>query len=168
MSRKKAPSGATHEAVQKAALEIDHHLHAVRQTLLRPVWHEIARSRLTGPQLAVLRAVVAAEGISLKELSREVGLAHSTVSGIVDRLAQRGLVQRKADQRDGRVTRVVMSAPVRAWMRDELPLIKTSPLVSGLAAASPSEMRTIIAGLRTLRRILEKGRQIFAGHQAMR
>jgi DNA-binding MarR family transcriptional regulator len=41
------------------------------------------------PQSAVIQAVVKHDGISLKDLSREVSLAHSTVSGIVDRLEKR-------------------------------------------------------------------------------
>ena len=156
MSKRRAPRGGIPDDVQRAAAEIDQHLHAVRQTLLRPVWHEIARSRLTGPQLAVLRTVVGADGISLKELSREVGLAHSTVSAIVDRLVHRGLIRRKADPRDGRVTKLVVSAQVRTWIRDKLPLIKTNPLASGLSRASRSEKSAIIAGLRALRRIIEE------------
>ena len=37
-----------------------------------------------------MRIVVRNDGISLKELSAAVNLAHSTVSGIVDRLEKRG------------------------------------------------------------------------------
>jgi len=36
-------------------------------------------------------------GMSVKELSQKVGLSHSTVSGIVDRLERKGLAARVQD-----------------------------------------------------------------------
>ena len=38
------------------------------------------------------------DGLSVKELSRRMGLSHSTVSGIVDRLERRGLVARRVQR----------------------------------------------------------------------
>jgi len=89
---------------------------------------ERARSRLTGPLVAV-------DGISAKDLGRELGLAHSTVSGIVGRLARRNLVERKDGERDRRVTRVLASHQVRAWMRNRQALHRVSPLVKELRLA---------------------------------
>jgi DNA-binding MarR family transcriptional regulator len=42
----------------------------------------------------VMQALVQSEGLSLKQLSAQVSLAQSTVSGIVDRLQARGMVVR--------------------------------------------------------------------------
>ena len=142
--------------IQELAQEIDQHLRAIQQLLRRPIEQEVARSRLTRPQLAVLRAVVFADGISLKDLSREVSLAHSTVSGIVDRLERRGLVHRRAGVKDRRVTGVVMSSAVQSWLQNRLPLLKVSPLVSVLSRAKSAQIIGILTGVRTLRRVLEE------------
>ena len=50
----------------------------------------------------VMQALVQSEGLSLKQLSAQVSLAHSTVSVIVDRLQARGMVVRSKDETDGR------------------------------------------------------------------
>src|SRR5260370_34550614 len=71
-------------AAQAQRMERD--LSVIRRTLRKPLEAEVAKGELTVPQSAVMQVVVRQNGISLKDLSREVSLAHSTVSGIVDRL----------------------------------------------------------------------------------
>jgi DNA-binding MarR family transcriptional regulator len=137
------------------AQEIDQHLRAIRRTLRQPAEAEFSKSGLTGPQRSVMQAVVLARGLSLKEASRQVGLAHSTVSGIVDRLERQGLVERHTDKKDHRVKLIVASKVVRDYVRDTLPTLVVHPLVEALKRAKPVERREILEGLRTLRRVLE-------------
>lgn len=139
----------------RMAQEIEGHLRAVRQILRRPVEAEFARGNLTGPQRSVMEALFHSSGMPLKELSRRIGLAHSTVSGIVDRLEQRGLVERQSDDSDRRATKILVSQMVRDYMRDTLPAIAVHPVTSALRRAKPSERTAIIEGLRTLRRLVE-------------
>ena len=133
----------------RLAEEIDLHLRTVRQVLRRPVEAEFARGGLTGPQRSVMHVVVQSDGISLKDLSKQVGLAHSTVSGIVDRLKKQGLVERKTDAGDGRITRIGASKAVRDYLRDTLPRLEIHPLVEALRRAKPAERNQILDGLRT-------------------
>lgn len=138
------------------AEEIDLHLKAVRQILRQPVEAEFARGNLTGPQRSVMHVVVQSDGISLKDLSKQVGLAHSTVSGIVDRLEKQGLVERKPYAGDGRISVITASKVVRDFLRDTLPSLTIHPLVEALRRAKPAERNQILDGLRTLRRVVEK------------
>jgi DNA-binding MarR family transcriptional regulator len=140
----------------RMAEEIDLHLRTVRQVLRQPVEAEFARGELTGPQRSVMHVVVQSDGISLKDLSRQVGLAHSTVSGIVDRLEKQGLVERKPDAGDGRISLITASKAVRDYLRDTLPGLTIHPLVKALRRAKPAERDQILNGLRTLHRIVEK------------
>src|ERR1700730_7166740 len=139
------------------AEKIDLHLKTVRHILRRPVDAEFARGRLTGPQRSVMHVVVQSDGISVKDLSKQIGLAHSTVSGIVDRLEMQGLLARKADTNDGRISLISASKAVRDYMRDTLPGLTIHPLVEALRRAKPAERIHIVEGLRTLRRVVEKG-----------
>ena len=75
-----------HEELNTLAREISEHLSVIRQILRRPMEAEFARGHLTGPQQLVMEVLVRSHGLSLKELSQQVSLSHSTVSGIVDRL----------------------------------------------------------------------------------
>jgi DNA-binding MarR family transcriptional regulator len=140
----------------RLAEEIDQHLRIVRQVLRQPVEAEFSRGGLTGPQRSVMHVVVRSDGMSLKDLSKQVGLAHSTVSGIVDRLETRGLLERKTDAADGRTRRIAASKVVRNYLRDTLPGLEIHPLVEALRRAKPAEREQILDGLRTLRRIVEK------------
>jgi DNA-binding MarR family transcriptional regulator len=135
------------------AQEIDQHLRAVRQELRQPVEAEFAKGGLTGPQRSVMHALVHSDGLSLKELSRQVGLVHSTVSGIVDRLEKQGLVERRTDSRDRRITMIEASPRVRNYVRNILPALEIHPLEEALGRAKPSERAAILEGLRTLRRL---------------
>jgi DNA-binding MarR family transcriptional regulator len=135
------------------AQEIDQHLRAVRQALRQPVEAEFAKGGLTGPQRSVMHALVHSNGLSLKELSRQVGLAHSTVSGIVDRLEKQGLAERRTDSRDRRVTKIAASPRVRNYVRNILPALELHPLEQALGRAKPSERAAILQGLRILQRL---------------
>jgi len=137
------------------AAEIEAHLSAVRQVLRQPVEAEFARGNLTAPQRSVMQALFHTDGLSLKDLSRRVGLAHSTVSGIVDRLEKRGLAERRPDPSDGRASVIVVSQAVRAYMRDAFPALVLNPVIAALRSARPAERAVILEGLRTLRRVLE-------------
>lgn len=50
---------------------------------------------------------------TMAELAGYLGLERSTVSGLVDRAAQRGLLRKKADAADGRSVRVSLTAEAR-------------------------------------------------------
>ncbi len=137
------------------AQEVEGHLAAIRQTLRQPVEAEFARGNLTGPQRSVMQALFHSSGLSLKDLSRQVGLAHSTVSGIVDRLEKRGLAQRRPHPNDGRASTIVVSEQVRDYMRDTFPAVVLHPVTAALQRAKPAERIVILEGLRTLRRVIE-------------
>ena len=146
------------EVLLKLAQEIDQHLSIIRQRLREPLETEFARGGLTGPQRMVMQALVQSEGLSLKQLSAQVSLAHSTVSGIVDRLQARGMVVRNRDEVDGRATVIAPSAPVRDFLANRMPELAISPLTEALRGASSSEQATVLRGLRKLRSLIEQSR----------
>ena len=59
----------------------------------REVHRDVAGSGLTGPQVRAIEVLFDRRPLCLKELSTELHLSHSTVSGIVDRLARRRFVR---------------------------------------------------------------------------
>jgi DNA-binding MarR family transcriptional regulator len=142
--------------LRQLALELEQHLTAIRQEIRRPVEAEFAKGGLTGPQRSVMQALVQSEGVSLKALTARVGLAHSTVSGIVDRLEKRGLVERQLDLNDRRHIRIMVSGEVREFMEKRYPAIAAHPLFDVLLLAGPADRKAILTGIRTLRRLLNK------------
>jgi len=153
MAKKKSRTGEE-AGLRQLALELEQHLTSIRQEIRRPVEAEFAKGGLTGPQRSVMQVLVKSDGRSLKELTAQVGLAHSTVSGIVDRLAKRGLVQREPNLSDRRHTRIFVSCEVREFMKEKYPIIAAHPLYDVLRAADATERNAIVTGIRTLRRLI--------------
>jgi DNA-binding MarR family transcriptional regulator len=128
----------------------------IRQKLREPLETEFARGELTGPQRMVMEALVRSNGLSLKQLSAQVSLAHSTVSGIVDRLQVKGMVVRHRDEADGRATVIAPSAEVRDFLSNRMPQLAISPLTRALREATDSERAIVLRGLRKLRAVMER------------
>jgi DNA-binding MarR family transcriptional regulator len=103
---------------------------------------------LSGPQLWALTVLEASPELSLNELSARLFAHASTVSGIVDRLSERGALRRRADPVDRRGIRLSLTPEGRALLRRSPP-----PVQMGLRRAL-EEMPA--AQLRQLRRSLEQ------------
>jgi DNA-binding MarR family transcriptional regulator len=155
---KKQQPSSPDESLVKLAQEMDQHLNVIRQRLREPLETEFARGNLTGPQRMVMHALVLSQGLSLKQLSAQVSLAHSTVSGIVDRLQARGMVIRRRDETDGRASVIAPSSEVRDFLANRMPELAITPLAEALRAASDTERVTILRGLRKLRALVERSR----------
>jgi len=103
-----------------------------------------------------MQALIEKNGMSLKDLSAAVGMAHSTVSGIVDRLEKRGMLETPGRHSRPSLYQDRRLQAVRDYMRNEMPSIQLQPIVRALQRANPTECETIIEGLRTLRRLMEQ------------
>lgn len=141
-------------AAQAECIERD--LSAIRRAMRKPLEADVARGALTIPQMALMHEVVAQPGISLKELSRRMSLAHSTVSGIVDRLENRGMLERRADRNDRRVSSLHPTPIVSKYVREQIPALAQGPLQKALAHATPVECDQIAHALQRLRELLEQ------------
>jgi MarR family transcriptional regulator, organic hydroperoxide resistance regulator len=149
------------DAALDEAARISAHLEAIRRALRESI-SAAARDYpvpLTSPQILVLQVLVdharqTGTGLSLSDLSRRVGLAHSTVSGIIGRLERRGLLRRTTRPDDRRFIRIELSAPVKEWVEHDLPGARLRPLVAAVGQATGEERAAILNGLATLERLL--------------
>ncbi len=136
------------------AEEILAHVRALRRDLLRNPFADAERSGLTGPQVTVMACLVSRGPLTLTELSRELGMSHSTASGIVDRLEARDLVRRTPDATDRRRTRIAVTEQVTDYVR-ELEEGPAGRLAAALENASADQRRAIREGLFLLRELLQ-------------
>lgn len=148
---------AEHPAVAALAERMERDLNAIRHAMRTSLRSEVAKGELTRPQTTVMRIVVRNPGCSLREISREVSLSHSTVSGIVDRLEKRGLVERDPDQQDKRFVRIRATMQVRRWMDEKLPALRVGPLQAALERADPEERDSLAEAITRLRTLLTMG-----------
>jgi DNA-binding MarR family transcriptional regulator len=84
----------------------------------------VTRYGLTGPQLSVLRELAPQDGISVGQLTREMLLSQATVTGILDRLARRGLIRRRRSEQDRRRVEVWLTDAGRQMLADAPPLLQ--------------------------------------------
>jgi DNA-binding MarR family transcriptional regulator len=117
--------------------------------LLRNPFAEAEQHGLTGPQVRVMACLVSRGPLAVTELSRTVGMNHSTASGIVDRLQSRGLVRRMQDASDRRRTRIAVTDKVTKYV-SELEEGPAGQLAAALKSASPEQRRAIRRGLTLL------------------
>jgi len=146
--------------VEDDAKRIELQLQAVRRAMRQEFDAEIAKGvekiKLTLPQQLVMAEVVKQNGVSLKDLSARISLAHSTVSGIVDRLVKQGLAERRTLAEDKRVSVIVASAVVKNFLQTNMPRMNRQPLVKALLKATPAERKAVAEGLDALERLLGK------------
>lgn len=74
--------------------------------LVDGVYAEASRAYGLTPQQGQLLCVLLARPYGMSELGETLGLAKSSLTGLVDRTVRRGLVLREADPHDGRAVRV--------------------------------------------------------------
>jgi DNA-binding MarR family transcriptional regulator len=154
------------DTLEQAAL-ISQRLDAIGRIMRSAIWRH-ARAQpgeLTPSQVLALEVLVrelrdGGSGLSLSQLSARMGLAHSTTSGIVDRLAKRGLVRRAAGAGDKRFVSVELTEPVRGWLESELPVARHAPLAAALSKGSADQRAAIVAGLRALHSLLDEAERV--------
>lgn len=99
---------------------------------------EICCEGLTQRQCAILRILTAREGARLSDLASHSRVSASAMSRIVDKLEERGLVERVwGNASDGRAASVAITIAGRATRRqlDRLMLERSAKLVSAVPAA---------------------------------
>jgi DNA-binding MarR family transcriptional regulator len=107
-----------------------------------------AEFELSGPQCHVLRLMEPGAGVPMRRLVQRLGCDASNVTGIIDRLEARGLVERKACPHDRRV-RMVRLTPRGADMRARIVARMAEP-PEPIAALPADDLATLCAILRRM------------------
>jgi DNA-binding MarR family transcriptional regulator len=108
---------------------------------------------LTMPQLKALLLVDSASGASHGEIARGLGVGLSTVTGIVDRLVEHGLVERYTDPDDRRMSRVRVT-DIGSELLDGLWATRGERLGQALASLSQQERSNLQNALQQLADLL--------------
>lgn len=112
---------------------------------------------MTIPQLLCMRAIADARSdggeATVAQVSQDVRLAPSTVSGVLDRLERARLVKRKRNSQDRRQVNLLLTRTGRAKLASVPDL--TSQLADGLRSLSPDELDDVLESLRKVVSLLE-------------
>jgi DNA-binding MarR family transcriptional regulator len=130
----------------------DDHLEELRDALvqisfaLMAVLTEVAAEHdLSLTQLRVL-GILRDRKPTMADLATFTGLERSTVSGLIDRAAQRGLVAKTADPHDGRSVRVTLTGPGRSLVPEITAAIgsRIGPLTGQLSTGEQKRLTALL------------------------
>jgi DNA-binding MarR family transcriptional regulator len=94
-------------------------------------------------------AEAGAGGLTQTELARQLSLTKSTVSRLVDQLADRGWAERRAGPADGRLRTIVLT-PAGDEMAAQVAAARADRLAHLLGRIPPGERAGVVAALQTL------------------
>lgn len=110
---------------------------------------------LTGPQGMLMGNLAHHGEMKICELSERLGLSNSTVSGILDRLENQGLIERTRSREDRRVVYVKVTDEFRKQSKKNFEEINKM-IEQMMSKATPDELEIMLEGMKTLEKVLNR------------
>jgi len=110
---------------------------------------------LTVPQIHIIRILHNNERLKISEISKKMSLVNSTVSGIIDRLEKQELVKRIRSESDKRIVYIELTNKANELVKDLRQTIDNY-FEGVFVNCSKEEIDTILDGLQTLKKVLDK------------
>lgn len=121
------------------------------------IQNKVEQSGVTLPQMRVIKEVVTHQGMSIKQLSRNLNMTQSTVSGIVERLIHKGYLLKKTDPDDKRFAQIWYTKDVAEFLEKDSTEFVSEAVGKVFAYLEPNDWQTVIQGLRLLLSAVQKG-----------
>jgi DNA-binding MarR family transcriptional regulator len=118
--------------------QIVHLLKRVHLGTRRAFDDALAEYGLTGPQAEMIGQICGQDGIEQRTLQERMGITSPTLTGIVDGLVERGLVERRVSHEDARVKQIFLTSKGHG-LDGVLPGTMEQVAARLLAGFSPSE-----------------------------
>jgi len=110
----------------------------------------ITGSDLTPRMLGVLQHLAIGGPLTLGELATHLGLSKATATELVNRVQQRGLVDRMRDERDQRRVYVWLTEHGRQRANSHARVLADDELLAAVGRMTPADRESLINGLRAL------------------
>jgi len=108
---------------------------------------------LTTSQLLVLELLEASGEMTVGAIAREVGLAQGTVTSLIDRLVERGLLNRRRANQDRRQVKIAVSDPGRTLLASA-PTPLQRRFLEGFSRLQDWEQTSILSSLQRLAHLM--------------
>lgn len=108
---------------------------------------KVERTGITVPQMRVITEVVSHQGISIKQISLNLPMTQSTVSGIVERLINKGILIKRTNSNDKRAVQIYPSDNVTKFLeKDRMEYVNQS-LSDALSKLNPDKYDVVLEGI---------------------
>lgn len=112
------------------------------------------RVGLTGPQLVILQEIARSGKITVGDIAQAVSLSQATVTGILERMENRGLLARERSNQDKRCIMVSITATGKEILRNAPPLMQEA-FVEKFSCLQEWEQTMILSALQRLVAIMD-------------
>ncbi len=141
------------DKIMEQAYEVQDLLKQIFKRFRRLMTEQLEDLGFTVPQFMAIQELYNHPEISLKELSERLGLAKSTVSGIIDRLEAQDSVIRLRDTDDRRNVKISLT-PRMQEIKKSLVAVKNNYLAVLMKDVDEQETEKILVGLRSLQALM--------------
>jgi DNA-binding MarR family transcriptional regulator len=114
----------------------------------------VKRVGLTGPQLIILEEISRSDEITAGQIARAVSLSQATVTGILERMEKRKLLNRQRSESDKRRTMVRITQEGEEILKNAPPIMQEA-FVESFDNLQEWEQSMILSGLQRLVNIME-------------
>jgi DNA-binding MarR family transcriptional regulator len=125
---------------------------------------EFKSMHVTESQSMVMRTLNHFGDMKVSDISKKLDLSNSTVSGIIDRLVERGIVERKRSEKDRRVVMISLSEDYRQPIKKHFEAI-SKKLGTAMTIGTKEDLDFIVEALRKLKSILEEAQKLEKGEK---
>jgi DNA-binding MarR family transcriptional regulator len=139
----------------KREIQLMELFHQINREILKRLLPIFREKKLSVVELSVLMRLNRQQICYATELARMVGIPTSTVTGVLDRLEQRGLLERNQDPNDRRSIQVRATAKTRDYIA-ELMTPMEDMLRSAFSSLPSSRTQKLLHDLRFILQTLER------------
>ena len=119
---------------------------------------DFKKMHVTQSQILVMRVLNLHGDMKVSDISRELDLSNSTVSGIIDRLVEKKIVKRKRSEEDRRIVMISLAEEYRQPVKKQLNAF-ANKMRRALSTTTEEDLDSIMQGLEKLERILEESQE---------
>ncbi|MGJ5175359.1 MarR family winged helix-turn-helix transcriptional regulator [Bradyrhizobium oligotrophicum] len=125
---------------------------------------EAARFGMTRAQWAVLAKVERNEGMKQSELAEQLEMQPITLTRLIDKIADAGLIERRGDDTDRRVNRLYLKKAARPLLA-KLAVLRGEITETALDGISPADAERLTAQLETIKENVRNALQSLCDEQ---
>jgi MarR family transcriptional regulator, transcriptional regulator for hemolysin len=123
-----------------------------------------ARYGITRAQWAVLAKVERNEGMKQNELAEQLEMQPITLTRLIDKLCERGWIERRSDDTDRRVNRLYLKEAAQPLLA-KLGALKSELTATALQGISPADAQRLLSQLESVKENVRNALQLLCEEQ---
>lgn len=122
----------------------------LNQYFEKSIQQKVEQTGITVPQMRVITEVVSHQGISIKQISLNLPMTQSTVSGIVERLINKGILIKRSNSQDKRAVQIYPTDNVTQFLEKDREIYVNQSVEDALSRFTPDQYAVVLEGIRLL------------------